>query len=113
MKKAILTLKAIDEALKKDNGAKFKRHLQAVLPTLVDAYISEKTPRGYLGASSIGEDCVRKLWYKFRFAKKEKIDDARLIRLFNRGHLEEARFIALLKTIDVKVRYQDADLTQY
>src|SRR5574344_3153084 len=100
MKKAILTLKEIDEALQKDNGAKFKKHLQSVLPTLIDAYISEKTPRGYLGASSIGESCTRKLWYKFRFAKKEQIDDARLMRLFNRGHLEEARFIALLKMIN-------------
>ena len=77
IKKAELTLKAIDEALQKDNGAKFKKHLQSVLPTLIDVYISEKTPRGYLGASAIGESCVRKLWYKFRFAKKEKIDDAR------------------------------------
>jgi len=113
MKKAELTLKAIDDALLKDNGSCFKRKLQAVLPTLVDAYISEANPRGYLGASSIGESCVRKLWYKFRFAKKEQIDDARLIRLFNRGHLEEARFIALLQMINVKVHYQDADLKQY
>ena len=113
MKKAELTLKAIDDALLKDNGSCFKRKLQAVLPTLVDAYISEANPRGYLGASAIGESCIRKLWYKFRFAKKEKIDDARLIRVFNRGHLEEARFIALLQMINVKVHYQDADLKQY
>ena len=40
MKKAELTLKAIDDALLKDNGSWFKRKLHAVLTTLVDAYIS-------------------------------------------------------------------------
>ena len=113
MKLAKLTYDAVNTALEKDNGKLYKQNLQAILPTLIDVYVADDQPRGYLGASSIGDECPRKLWYKFRFAKKEVAPEARLIRLFNRGHLEEARFLALLKTAGIEVKYQDADLQQY
>ena len=59
-----------------------------------------------MGASGIGDRCARKIWYGFRWSDKPKFE-ARLLRLFNRGHLEEARFIALLLMIGVKVYQQD------
>lgn len=44
--------------------------------------------RPYLGISSIGEKCARKLWYNFRLCKKSNITQ-RQHRLFQRGHREE------------------------
>lgn len=60
----------------------------------IDAKIEseqERDPRGHLGASVIGGPCKRAIWYGFRWAKRPHWD-ARMLRLFNRGHREEARF---------------------
>lgn len=46
--------------------------------------------RNHLGASQIGEQCRRKLWYQFRWCGREKFT-GRILRLFDRGHREEAR----------------------
>lgn len=54
--------------------------------------------RDHLGASMIGDVCSRKLWYVFRWAKRERFDGRRQ-RLFNRGHKEEARFIEWLRGV--------------
>lgn len=58
--------------------------------------------RNHLGASLIGDDCKRKLWYGFRWAFKKKFE-GRLLRLFNRGHREEDRFIEWLEGAGFKV----------
>ena len=44
-----------------------------------------------VGASSIGHKCERYLWYQFRWFFREKFN-GRMLRLFDRGHREEARF---------------------
>lgn len=64
--------------------------------------------RSHLGASLIGHECSRHLWYVFRWAKAEKFD-ARMLRLFQRGHLEERRFIEYLRGIEWEVY----DTTRY
>ena len=61
-----------------------------------------------LGAASIGDECERKIWYKFRWAKKEKFDGRRL-KLFNRGHREEPALIADLLCIGIEVLDVDPD----
>lgn len=48
-----------------------------------------------VGMGSIGEPCSRKLWNKFRWLKQEKFN-ANILRLFDRGNLEETRFIEWL-----------------
>lgn len=68
----------------------------------VRTYRSDK-PRTHLGASLIGKECRRELWYGFRWVKKEEFD-GRMYRLFQRGHLEEARFIEYLMGIGCKVQ---------
>lgn len=62
---------------------------------------SEKS-RTYLGASVIGKECKRALWYAFRWAAKEKFD-GRMLRLFQTGHLAEPRFVADLRAIGATV----------
>ena len=58
--------------------------------------------RKHLGASIIGEACKRKLWYTFRWVGYEKFS-GRMLRLFNRGHLEELRNNAWLRGIGATV----------
>lgn len=54
--------------------------------------------RAHLGASQIGEPCERKLVYSFRHACKAKFD-GRMLRLFDRGHREEERFLTYLAQV--------------
>lgn len=58
--------------------------------------------RGYLGMSSIGEECARKLWYGFHFASKRKFKN-RTKRIFSVGHLFEEIAIKELKSIGCEV----------
>lgn len=59
--------------------------------------------RLHLGASQIGEECERKLWYGFRWAKQYLIK-GRIGRLFQRGHREEQWFIDDLTRIGFKIQ---------
>ena len=59
-------------------------------------------PRKHLGASIIGHDCAAYSWNTFRWLKQENFE-GRMLRLFNRGHLEEARFIKWLQLIGFTV----------
>lgn len=69
--------------------------------------------RKHLGASLIGHECSRYLWNVFRWLKAEKFS-GRQLRLFQRGHLEEARFEEYLRGIgaDVIAFQPDADGNQ-
>ncbi len=69
-------------------------------------------PRTHLGISEIGEDCKRKLYYKFRWFAFEK-HDGRMLRLFARGHREEERYINYLEGIGCKVNRFDNDGKQF
>lgn len=65
----------------------------------VDAHTvasEDQSPRNYLGASEIGEKCLRKLFYKFRWCGREQFD-GRMLRLFARGDREEPVVCELLE----------------
>lgn len=110
---ATKTLEAIDAAIAVDQGAAYRQHLERVLPHIGDAYRgADEGFRTHLGASGIGKECGRAVWYGFRWFQKAKFG-GRVLRLFNRGHLEEARFIAMLLTIGVQVYQQDAEGNQF
>ena len=64
--------------------------------------------RNHLGMSQIGDPCARKLYYNFRWVKEEK-HEGRILRLFNRGHLEEKRFVEWLNAIGCQVEEVDAE----
>jgi len=49
----------------------------------------KQTQRGYLGYSSSGEPCLRKLWYSFRWASDDLITK-QTKRIFDLGHTLEA-----------------------
>jgi ribosomal protein S27E len=107
------TLQAIHDTMLADQGGRFREFLGKVIPHMADAYRGQEDGRRtHLGASMIGRDCARDIWYGFRWATVTK-HDPRILRLFNRGHLEEARFIALLLSIGVAVYQQDANGNQF
>jgi hypothetical protein len=67
-----------------------------------------EAPRGYLGASIIGHECERYLWYNFRQCIKPEFD-GRLYRLFDRGDVEEARMSKDLRNIGCTMHEVDPD----
>jgi hypothetical protein len=60
-----------------------------------------------LGASQIGQECERRLWYSFRWAPMGESFDGRMLRLFNRGHREEPLFVEELRGIGCQVHDTD------
>lgn len=110
---AILTMQMIDMAMTKDQGASYRGWLGRVLPHIGDAYRTDEDGfRSHLGASLVGAECKRSTWMKFRWFTRPKFD-GRLLRLFNRGHLEEGRIIAALLMIGVQVYQQDENGKQF
>lgn len=110
---ALKTLHAIDEMVYRDGGAKYRGLLGKVLPHIGDAYrTEEKSFRGHLGASLLGGDCARSIWYDFRWTTVGQFP-GRILRLFNRGHIEEGRFIALLLGIGCTIYQQDENGKQF
>lgn len=130
---ATRTLQAFTDAILKDGGNAYRQFLRDQLPKAEDAYRQNDSPlRTHLGASQIGNKCDRDIWYSFRWAtnpknKFEWHDEphtgtpclecrrraADMVRLFNRGHLEEPRFVALLLSIGCKVYQQDNQGKQF
>jgi len=68
--------------------------------------------RSHLGASMIGDVCLRRLWYGFRWVQSSKFD-GRMQRLFNRGHKEETRWIEWLRGIGFTIWYETEDGKQF
>jgi hypothetical protein len=71
----------------------------SMILTDIDCHVVKNTDqrhRNHLGASEIGDECQRKLWYKFRWVKLKKFA-GRMLRLFDRGSREEAYFCHLLR----------------
>lgn len=110
---ALETLRAIDRMIAEDQGVRFRGWLGRIIHHMTDAYrTDEDGHRTHLGASLLGGECARAIWYNFRWATKSAFS-GRMIRLFNRGHLEEARFIAMLLMLGYAVYQQDQNGKQY
>lgn len=56
-----------------------------------------------LRASKLGSPCDRALWYEYNWHKPAEQFSGRMYRLFDRGNMEEERFINALKGIGVTV----------
>lgn len=63
----------------------------------------EDPRRRHLGASIIGRRCIRQIWYSWRWFHPVR-HEGRLLRLFERGHLEEFRFMNWLQLAGFQVR---------
>lgn len=90
----------------------------AVIPPTVLAiyrgYVDRREDwrRDHLGASQIGKECDRALWYGFRWCTEPDFD-GRMLRLFDTGQKEEARLVADLRAIGIEVHEADEDGRQF
>jgi hypothetical protein len=119
------TKAAIDSAVSRDGGNEYRRWLGMVMPHIGDAYRSDEDGRrSHLGASVLGVECDKAAVLSWRWASdnsrargKKGEDpvaaDSRMRRLWNRGHMEEGRFIAMLLAAGIAVYQQGADGKQY
>lgn len=92
-----------------------REKLEQLVSDDIDNFCAEYYPSGHrnhLGASEIGEECWRKLWYSFRWVKEEKFD-GRMLRLFNVGHAAEPRFVTYLRGIGFEVKEFAEDGKQF
>lgn len=106
--RATRTEAAIEAAMDADGGDLFRSLERKWFPLIEDAYRAEsKEFRSHLGASQIGRKCAREIWYSWRWSLSRKKFGARMLRLVNRGHLEEARFMALLEMIGCQFHLTD------
>lgn len=71
----------------------------------------ETKHRDYLGASLLGEQCSRKLWYMFKFPMT--VDSPKLQRIFDLGHILEDYMIKLLRDAGLTVWDRDEDGNQF
>lgn len=61
-----------------------------------------------IGASELGKECNRAIWYSFRWASN-KVFSGRMLRLFQSGHLQEPRVIEDLRSIGCSVKDVDPE----
>lgn len=89
------------------------KRLAEIIKADIDAYcqwLYDDGFRTHLGASVIGKECLRDIWYGYRWAAHIKFS-GRILRLFNRGHREEIRFTEWLIGIgnDVSALTEDGN----
>jgi len=110
---ALETLKLINDSIEADQGARFRSLQKKYMNMATDPFDdSPHEPRSHMGASIIGSDCERAIWYGWRWADA-KLFSGQMLRLFNRGHLEEPRMMAMLELIGCEVWSQDSDGNQW
>ena len=110
---ALKLLQRIDRMVHSDQGSAYRGWLKQVLPHIGDAYRQDEDGhRTHMGASILGHECAREIWYNFHWATKSNFP-GRIVRLFNRGHIEEGRLIALLLMAGVHVYQQDENGNQF
>lgn len=81
---------------------------QPTVDAIYRAYEDQADPgdRAHLGASIIGRECSRELFYTFRWASIVR-HSGRMLRLFERGQREESVFVANLRSIGITVHDVD------
>lgn len=67
---------------------------------------------GRLGASFIGEECIRQVWLDWRGFSRERFE-GRMLRLFETGHLQEARIVEDLRRAGLAVWDKQPDGRQH
>ena len=98
----------IDEAVAAD-PATWRRAQAAWLDKCTDWKEESSRERTHLGASVIGKECPRAVALSYRKASPDAAVDGRMVRLFNRGHMEEARLAACLQVAGFQLKLISKD----
>lgn len=89
--------KRIDDAVAADPAA-WRRAQAAWLERCTDWKEESNKERSHLGASVIGKECPRAVALSYRKVSPDSASgNGRMVRLFNRGHMEEARLAGCLQ----------------
>lgn len=96
-----ISLTATFRIIMNDKIAQIQQRIDDAIMVIANS----RKPRNYLGASSIGEECDRKLWYSFHEPKR--INDPRIHRIFDLGHLLESYCLSMLKHAGYEVFHDD------
>ena len=77
---------------------------RTTIQSLIDAHHERgrEPPRPHMGASELGHACDRWLWLKFRWAVIDQ-PPGRVLRVFRRGHMEEATILKDLRAIGIEI----------
>jgi hypothetical protein len=90
---------------------KITAQIQQRIDSAIMAIAETKPRRNYLGASSIGEECDRKLWYSYHVGSK--IMDPRVHRIMDFGHFSESYIVAMLKAAGYEMFIEDENGKQF
>lgn len=93
----------------------FLKLIAARIENDIDAYAQaayDDGHRTHLGASQMGKDCRRQLFYIFRWVKKAQFP-GRMLRLFQRGHREENSYAEYLRGVGFTVLLDDGNGNQF
>jgi len=84
---------------------------------LIDAAMERKNAaqpgRTYLGASRLGEECHRKLYFEYTNAPKDKGFSGQTLRMFDMGHDGETRVAEYFRTAGFDLRTENKDGKQF
>jgi hypothetical protein len=86
-------------------SAAFAEMFEGVIDRAMQAKQQAEPPRKYLGASRVGDDCLRKLAYEFHHVPKDEGCEfkGRTLRIFERGHANEDLMAARLRLAGFKL----------
>ena len=91
--------------------AQIPRHLDVLEDMIYAAYQRKESKDLMLtriGASGVGDECVRSIWYDWRGATNDT-PDGRMLRLFRTGYIQEDRVVQDLKDAGLEVWEVDPD----
>lgn len=81
--------------------------LEFIDSTLARKSAEEDTPRDYLGASSLGGSCERKIWYSYNQIPMTEPFNGKTWRIFGRGHTMEEELIRWLRKVGFEIQNED------
>ena len=94
--------------------ASIPKDISVLSDKIYEAYkkeVADKPQRlSRIGASGVGKECVRAIWFDWRGATKPEFP-GRILRLFETGHQQEARVLADLERAGLKVWTSGRTLT--
>lgn len=98
-----------------NSSATKSEHFVSLIDAAIDAKGRNETRREYLGGSSVGQPCARRLQYDYLNAPKDEGSDfsARTRRIFQRGHEVEEWLIGWMNDAGFVVKSRGKDGKQF
>lgn len=92
-------------------SAEWAANFEGIIDAAMQAKNAAQPPRQYLGASRVGDDCLRKLAYEFHHTPKDEGREfkGRTLRIFERGHTGEDNMAARLRLAGFELVTHKAD----